>query len=85
MNISFANIKNDSDRKISDISSEATREYTYQHGREPMTITIISPIGLSVSGSGHYIFAGDGSVSFMPNGFVMVKWTPREGAPNIVV
>jgi hypothetical protein len=80
----FEDIKNESERKFSDISSEFSREYVYPAGVGTSTISvhIDCPIGLHVSKSGHYIIDAQGTTHYVPFGFIHLHW---KADPNIVV
>jgi hypothetical protein len=74
--------KNESGLEFTDISSELERIYLYETGAE---LTIKEPTHLHVSDSGgHRIFTKAGQSFYVRTGWIAIKWTVREGAPNFV-
>jgi hypothetical protein len=73
---------NHSDNEFTDISSEASR--TYNFGQKGF-VKIANPIKLSVSPSGgHRIFSADGQSHYIPQGWIHLSWTVKQGQPNFV-
>lgn len=74
--------KNATDLEFADISSEQWREYRFLGGE---TIRINAPLKLNVSDSGgHRIFDKEGVSHYIPAGWIHLKWTVKDGAPNFV-
>ncbi|MEG3178728.1 hypothetical protein C8J44_3645 [Sphingomonas sp. PP-CE-3A-406] len=73
---------NASGLEFTDISSEQWREYQFLNGQ---AIRINSPLKLNVSASGgHRIFDAEGISHYVPAGWIHLKWTVKDGAPNFV-
>lgn len=73
---------NESNSEFTDISSESVR--TYNFGQKGF-VKIQNPMYLNVSPSGaHRLFSADGQSHYIPNGWVQLSWTVREGEPNFV-
>ena len=74
--------KNESGLDFTDISSEIERTYIYESGAE---FQVKEPTHLHVSETGgHRIFTASGSSFYIRPGWIAIKWTVREGAPNFV-
>jgi hypothetical protein len=75
-------LKNGTDLPFTDISSEQWREYQFLGGD---IVRIEAPLALNVSDSGgHRIFDAAGVSHYIPAGWVHLKWTVKDGAPNFV-
>lgn len=73
---------NDSGLEFTDISSEAER--TYNFGSKGF-VKIQNPLRLHVSASGgHRLFSADGRSHYVPEGWIELTWTIRDGQPNFV-
>lgn len=73
---------NATDLEFTDISSEQWREYQFLDGQ---AIRIDAPLKLNVSDSGgHRIFDAEGVSHYIPAGWIHLKWTVKDGAPNFV-
>ena len=73
---------NASDLEFTDISSEQWREYQFLGGQ---AIRIEAPLKLNVSASGgHRVFDAEGVSHYVPAGWIHLKWTAKDGAPNFV-
>ena len=76
-------LRNDTDHKFVDISSELWREYTFVSGAK---VRIGEPAYLSVSpdNGGARILTMDGRCVYIPYGWVAIEWQVREDAPHFV-
>ena len=73
---------NGTDLEFADVSSEQWREYQFLGGQ---TIRIEAPLRLNVSASGgHRLFDAAGVSHYIPAGWIHLKWTVKDGAPNFV-
>ncbi len=75
-------LRNESDNKFTDISSEMYRTYVFPEGE---AVTIEGPLQLSVSASGgHRVLAvGDGCY-YIPPKWIAIQWKPRGDNPHFV-
>ena len=81
--LSFDEIRNESNLKFTDISSELWRQYDYPQYNK--NILIHDPIALNVSkAGGHRLIDGQGDSHYIPKGWVHLKWRAREGAAHFV-
>lgn len=73
---------NASPRKFQSITNEARRTYVFERGGELWEMGIDNPEWLSVSDSGHYVYA-EGEMNFVPFGWICLVWESHPGAPTI--
>jgi hypothetical protein len=74
-------LRNESDNKFTDISSEEYREYDF--GGD--TVRIDAPLQLSVSSSGgHRILDAAGISHYIPAHWIHLYWKAKEGRPHFV-
>lgn len=77
----FSDLKNESDNKFVDISSEEYRLYEFAAS----TVRINEPLGLAVSDSGgHRVFDASGKSHYIPSGWVHLEWKSKDGSPHFV-
>jgi hypothetical protein len=75
-------LRNESHRTFTDISSEEVRSYLLATGQK---MDILRPQWLSISSTGHhYIVALSGDVFCVAPGWMALSWLPIEGAPHFV-
>lgn len=73
---------NATDMTFTDISVEASREYTFPGGEK---VIVENPTHLHVSASGgHRIATAQGNGVYIPAGFLAITWTPKDGKPIFV-
>lgn len=74
-------MKNATELKFADISTEVYRTYIYPGGE---MVRIDNPTHLNVSKNGHRILDGQGVSHYMPQGWIHLFWEVKEGEPNFV-
>jgi hypothetical protein len=78
----FEDLKNESKNEFSDISSEEYRRYDFKE----YSITINSPIALSVSKSGgHRVLDAEGKSHYLMPSRNHLEWKAKDGQPHFVV
>jgi len=79
--LTFEDLRNETNLKFTDISTEAVRRYQYL----VENITIDNPIALNISkAGGHRILDGQGLSHYIPKGWIHLTWKAKEGAPHFV-
>jgi len=73
--------RNTSGRVFYDVSEE-WRSYIYQDGSEYL---IDRPLKLSISKSGHYVFDFEGTMHFIPYGWVAIQWQSTPDGVHISI
>ena len=73
--------RNQSGLDFDDISSEEWREYVFDSGT---VFRIERPLRLHVSENGHRIYDAEGISHYVPNGWIHLKWQPKDGEPNFI-
>lgn len=73
-------LKNGTDKKFIDVSSEEYRVYTF--GDKETRIE--NPQWLNVGGNGHRLLDGEGVSHYIPFGWQHLRWKARDGAPHFV-
>lgn len=80
--VAFKDLRNDTNIKFTDISTEETRRYQYK-GEE--YVVIENPIALNVSkAGGHRVLDGQGLSHYIPKGWIGLSWKARDGQPHFV-
>lgn len=67
-----------------DISSEQHRAYHFVKEGKEVTVHIKSPEWLSVTDSGHRVIDANGTSYYIPTGWYLLRFVPREGELNFV-
>ena len=81
--LTFADLRNESGLKFTDISSEEYRIYHYDGILN--FVRIDNPVALNVSkAGGHRLFDGQGVSHYIPKGWRRLEWKAKEGAPHFV-
>ena len=77
-------LKNESENKFHDISSEEYRTYVFvgEHGTNEVKIT--HPQFLAVSAGGHRLLDGEGVSHYVPKGWIQLSWKAKDGRPHFV-
>ena len=79
--ITFEGIKNGSNLKLNDISSEEYREYEFFDSKGNQTVRIENPLGLNVSKTGgHRVVDAHGVCHYVPGGWKHLSWKAKEGS-----
>jgi hypothetical protein len=75
-------LRNATDLKFEDISSEQFREYVFPEGE---TVRIESPLKLHVSESdAHRILDAKGESHYIPPKWIHLRWKSKDGEPHFV-
>ena len=78
----FDEIKNESNLKLNDISSESWREYDFGDHQ----VHIDSPLALNVSkAGGHRVIDAEEVSHYVPKGWIHLSWMAKDGQPHIVM
>lgn len=78
----FADLRNESGLRFTDISTEAVRVYHYPNKDE---FVINHPLALNVSKSGgHRVFNGEGKSYYIPKGWIAISWVAEDDAAHFV-
>ena len=79
----FSEIRNSSNLKFNDISSEEWREYVFS---DALIVRINGPLGINISKSGgHRLVDSDGTSHYIPRGWKHLRWNVKEGEPHFVM
>ena len=82
MAYTFNNLKNETNLKFKDISTEIYREYL-KEGK--VIVRIVYPVALNVSKTGgHRIFDAQGVSHYVSNKWDHLQWEAKEGCPHFV-
>lgn len=85
--LTFTDLRNQSDHKFTDISSEEWREYYFPvgPGRDESYVKVQNPVALAVSASGgHRLLTAVGNCIYVPPGWTAIRWKVQEGQPHFV-
>lgn len=79
----FKEIRNSSNLKFTDISSEEWREYIFS---ETHIVRIDGPLGINVSKTGgHRLVDSSGTSHYVHKGWKHLRWQVKEGEPHFVM
>ena len=85
--LTFADLRNESGLKFTDISTEEYRTYYFPSSTSMFgeQLRISNPIALNTSKSGgHRVLDGAGVSHYIPKGWTRLEWKAKEGQAHFV-